>query len=135
MKLTVTTQYETEVKYLQVKAGVRYWEDAEVNDVEDEKGDLIPCRVDDNWSPLIDLETGQILNWKEGTKADIHYKVCDAGAYTLLDEDRNMVKEIDGYVPNLMCPKDTGYGDYIIMDVDTKGFIAKWQPDLSDFDQ
>jgi len=133
MEVTIKTTKKIKVKYLQVKAGVRYWEDATVTDVEDEQGDLIPCRVDDNWCPLIDLDTGQILNWKEGTKADIHYKVCDEGVYALLDESKNVVVEYEGYVPNSMSPKDSGFGDYIIMDVDEKGFIAKWEPDLTDF--
>ena len=49
IKLKIKTTFE--VKYLQVDARVRYWEDAAVNDVEDEKGDLIPCREYDSWRP------------------------------------------------------------------------------------
>ena len=48
-------------KYLKISAEVRYWEDATVNDQEDEDGTLIPFREKDLWEPTIDLETGFIL--------------------------------------------------------------------------
>ena len=62
---------------LRVSAGVRYWEDASVNGVEDTDGTLIPFRKGDLWCPIIDLETGQIYDWPAGANAYIHYKVCD----------------------------------------------------------
>lgn len=132
MKLIVKILKEVEVQYLQVDAHVRYWEDTKVNGVEDEQG-TIPCREGESWKPLIDLHTGQILNWTKGTTADVHYKVCDAGNYQLLDENKFSVVENDGYVPSLLAPKSSGYGDYIIMDIDENGFIQKWKPDLSSF--
>jgi len=134
MKIELTVKKEFEIEFLQVSAGVRYWEDATVNDTEDENGLLIPCRDGDRWKPIIEIETGKIVNWEQGTKADIHYKVCDDGLYTLIDEKGNEVKSIDGYVPSLMSPKENGYGDYIIMDVDENGIIQNWVSDLSDFD-
>jgi len=125
---------EVEVKTLIVDAGVRYWEDAEVNGVDDENGDLIPCRDGDSWKPIIDLETDIIANWKQGVTADIHYKVCDDGTYKLLDADGNEVVSIDGYVPDIMCPIGEGFGDYIIMKVDENGQIGSWKVgDLSEF--
>ncbi len=123
MKITVVTKEEKDVRYLLVNAGVRYWEDAEINGEEDEDGSLTPCRDGDSWKPLIDLENGHILNWEEGKQAKIHFKVCDAGIYTLLDEDRVPVKKIDGYVPSILRPEDSGYGDYIIMNISEQGFI------------
>lgn len=119
--------------YLQVEAEVRYWEDATVNGVEDEAG-TIPFRDGDNWKPLIHIATGRIKNWPEGTTASVHYKVCDAGRYTLLDEEGNAIHSIDGYVPRIMSPKDNGYGDYIIMDVGTDGLIDKWRVTLDEFE-
>ena len=133
MKIELTVKKEFDVEYLQVSARVRYWEDATVNDTEDESGSLMPCRDDDRWKPIIELETGRIVNWEQGTKADIHYKVCDDGIYTLVDALGNEVKTIEGYVPSLMSPKEKGYGDYIIMDVDESGVIQDWVPELSDF--
>lgn len=42
----------------------------------------------------------------------------------------NVIKSYDGYVPEVMCPKDNGYGDYIIMDIDENGFIQGWNKEL-----
>ncbi len=134
MTIKKTITQEIEVKTLHVEAVVRYWQDAYVNGVTDEEGNLIPCRDGDSWRPIIDIETGIIINWTHGIKADIHYKVCDEGTYTLKDSDGEEVIKINGYVPNLMSPKANGYGDYIIMDIDEVGVIQHWNPDLSDFD-
>lgn len=133
------------VKFIRARCGVRYWEDATVNGVEDTDGSRIPCRegtaADNdnlgggNWCPTIDLDTGIIENWPKGTTASIHYKVCDDGDYELLDEARNVVATIDGYVPSLMCPEGEGYGDYVIMEIDGDGRIAKWKADLDEFEK
>lgn len=133
MKAVLKVEKEFEIKYLQVSAGVRYWEDTTVSGIKDEEGDLIPCREHERWCPLIDIDSGKILNWKEGIEADIHYKVCDDGTYKLLDENKEVIKERDGYVPDIMCPTEQGYGDYIIMKVDASGNIENWKPDISDF--
>ncbi|MCK9549160.1 hypothetical protein [Aquamicrobium sp.] len=133
------------VKYLRARCGVRYWEDGTVNGEEDADGSRIPCRegtaADNdhfgggNWRPVIDLDTGKIEGWPEGTIASIHYKVCDDGDYELLDEERNVVKAIDGYVPSIMCPEGQGHGDYVIMEIAADGTIANWRADLSDFEE
>lgn len=135
MKLTLTVKTEAEVKFLLASCGVRYWEDASVDGVNDEDGSLIPCRVGSRWCPLIELETGIILNWTPGKTADIHYKVCDDGEYSLLDPDKNIVLQINRYVPGIMSPGDNGYGDYVIMKVDASGKIADWRPTLESFSQ
>lgn len=132
--ITIKTKEKKEVKTLNVSAGVRYWEDAEVNGTEDVEGNLIPCRNGDNWCPVIDIETGMITNWKSGTVADVHYKVCDDGTYELVDESGVIVKSIDGYVPEIMCPGGQGFGDYIIMKIDENGKIANWHIDLREFE-
>lgn len=123
-----------QVKYLKVEAGVRYWEDAEVNGLADEDGSAIPCRSGDAWCPVIDLDTGIIQDWPANTIADLHYKVCDAGRYALLDADHNEVCVKDGYVPDVMCPTGGGYGDYIIMHIGPDGVIANFDgTDLDEF--
>lgn len=135
MKVEINTPTEVELKTLVVVANIRYWEDATINGVEDANGDLIPCRKGDSWCPIIDLDTGIIQNWQQGVKAEIHYKVCDEGSYFLQDKDGNTVLSIeDDYVPNIMSPKEPGYGDYIIMDIDENGKIADWaNDDIKDF--
>lgn len=131
----ITVPTTMKVAYLQADCGVRYWEDATVNGVVDEDGTLIPCRVGDGWRPLIDLKMGTIADWPPGTEANIHYKVCDAGTYALLDADRDQVIRINSYVPKMMSPGGEGYGDYVIMKIGPDGKIENWRADLSDFDQ
>jgi hypothetical protein len=141
LTLEVTETKRVPVKYLRAECGVRYWEDATVNGVEDTDGALIPCRdpkPNDHlgggtWRPLIDLDTGRIVDWPQGTTAEIHYKVCDDGLYRLLDEQMNEVRAVDGYVITMMCPEGQGYGDYVIMKVGEDGSIANWKIDFSDF--
>lgn len=134
MKIELTVKKEFEVKTLLVEADVRYWEDATVNGVEDENGDLIPCKVGDTWKPIIDLETGLITNWEKGKEADIHYKVCDAGEYWLQDENGEKIVKAKGYyVPDFLAIDDSGYGDYIIMKVDKDGKINNWRFDSEPF--
>ena len=78
---------------------------------------------------------GRIRDWPEGVEAYIHYKVCDAGVYTLLDAEGRTLATRDGYVPDLLSPCESGYGDYIIMNIDEKGQIDKWRFDISDFNE
>lgn len=134
-KLEITVLKKVEVKTLQVKANVRHWEDATIDGVSDENGDLTPCRINKSWTPLIELETGKILNWTKGVKADIHFKVCDDGSYYLLNEEGQIIVSVeDEYVPSMLSPKGEGYGDYIIMDIDEDGLIQDWEVNLEEFD-
>lgn len=129
MELTLKIEQTYDLKTIVVMAGVRYWEDGEVNGVEDVEGTLIPCRHGDLWRPFIEIETGRINNWKHGTKAKVHYKVCDQCGFQLYDvNDKVIYEQEDGYVPKVLCPKGSGYGDYIIMDIDENGIIANWNP-------
>jgi hypothetical protein len=121
---------------LMVSANVRYWEDATVNGVEDTEGALIPFRTAGLWVPTIDMDAGRVINWPQGTTADIHYKVCDAGEYRIKCADGRVLKYNGDYVPDgLLCMGDRGYGDYIILKINEDGIIQDWQPtvDLSDW--
>jgi hypothetical protein len=127
---------EFDAKYLVVEAGVRYWEDATVNGEEDTLGTKIPCREGDAWCPVIDVDEGLIINWTQGTTANVYYKVCDAGVYELQtgDDTRKLIVRKDGYVPSCLAPSDEGYGDYIIMNIDENGIIEKWSFDSKYFE-
>ena len=119
-------------KFLAVEAGVRYWEDATINGAEDAEGSLIPFRCGDEWCPIIKLQTGVIQDWPEGTEADIHYKVCDAGQYWLEDADGVRRWKYQGYyVPSILSPEENGYGDYIILHVFGDGSIRKWNGNVA----
>jgi hypothetical protein len=136
MKFTTTQNVEKEVTHLRASLGVRYWEDAAVNGVEENNDDpKIPLRDDGRWILAIDLTTGQIANWPAVTTASTHYKVCDDGVYSLLDASGTAVAvRGDGYVPDMLCPSGEGYGDYVIMDIDENGVISQWKADLSYFE-
>jgi hypothetical protein len=116
-------------RYIKVAAAVRYWEDARVNGEEDVDGTRIPHRSGDLWLPIIDLKEGRLLDWPTGVEARIHYKVCDAGEYWLLDVNRQRIAKWKGfYVPDdYLCVGDSGHGDYIIFTVGPDGLIPGWR--------
>ena len=119
---------------LKVDAGVRYWEDAQINGMDTpEDGAGFPCKNGDRWQPVIDIDSGRIINWMTGVVANVHFKICDDGCYYLLDANDNTIAEIiDDYVPRILCPKENGYGDYIIMDIDKNGFIKDFDKTVVD---
>lgn len=128
MNATIQKSEQVELIYLEVKAGVRYWEDATINGVEDTEGDLIPCRNGDYWEPKIEIQTGVIINWDKGKTADIHFKVCDDGSYFLYGHGGQLYFSIeDDYVPKCLSPGGDGYGDYIIMKVNEAGLVENWK--------
>lgn len=132
MKATVTIEKEVDVKTVLVKAHVRYWEGATINGVNDEEGNLTPCREGELWCPEIDIDSGIIINWTKGVKAEINFKVCDGGSYYVKDVEGKVVLSIENdYVPNSLIPGS--YGDYIEMGIDENGKIANWKPSLDDF--
>lgn len=118
-----------QARFIEVDAGVRYWEDAYLNGNADTEG-KIPLRNGDSWQPTIELATGRVLDWPAGLEADIHYKVCDAGQYWLQDEGRSRIaKWADYYVPDdFLCIGDNGYGDYIILKIGADGVVIGWIP-------
>lgn len=124
--------------HIELKAGVRYWEDASVNGVdEDNDAPSIPLRRGEAWCPRIRLADGIVEDWPTGTTVSVHYKVCDAGLYWLTDAGGKRVAEWGGcYVPNgILCPGGNGYGDYIIMTIGSDGKIDDWiMPVIKDED-
>lgn len=115
--------------YIEVNAEVRYWEDAIIGGLEDHDGSLVPLRKGDCWCPVIRLADGLVMDWPTGTTADIHYKVCDAGEYWLLDDGRQRAAKWGGYyVPDdFLCHGGRGYGDYIILKINADGAIDGWK--------
>lgn len=136
MKTIIKIEKEVDIKILEVKAHVRYWEDSEINGVSDENGGLTPFTNGDLWCPIIDIDSGIIKDWPRGTIAKINFKVCDEGSYFLKDESGETVLSIENdYVPSILCPKKNGYGDYIIMDIDETGKIQNWNQDITSFQE
>lgn len=119
----------------------RYWEDSTINGQSDNaRNPKMPCTelvewygtLQLAWSPEINLDNGQILNWTPGMKAELHYKSCDENMVKLYDRTGNLVHQYAGYVPNFLCPIGEGFGDYVKMEIDERGFIKNFNPDLSD---
>lgn len=132
------------MKLISIICRPRYFEDSLVSkeneyfELEDHDGDLIPCVniINDrkHWIPLIDIDTGKILNWEVGKSAKIHYKVCDAGDYLITSNEISFRKI--GYVPDFLSINSEEYGDYMIFNVDRNGFIENWNSNfkLNGFD-
>ena len=114
---------------IKVSAHVRYWEDTKVNgEYDDSNNPKMPCADGEYWKPIIDAKTGQIINWTPGIVASTHYKVCDE-CELRIDKGNVTLFFDEDYVPDFLCPKDEGYGDYIIMDINKDGFIKDWTKD------
>lgn len=124
------------MRFIEVDAEVRYWEDGRINGEVDKDG-KIPLRVGDSWCPVIDLSNGQIQDWPLGVTAEVYYKVCDAGLYWLLNSDKQRIAKWRGnYVPNdFLCVGSRGSGDYIIFKVGTDGKIIGWEVPYVDEDR
>ena len=151
MKINIIKPVEIEAKFLKVRAGVRYPEDSEFIEAEndrkvnyisdDEENPKMPfMEVEYDkyghkkfyWTPTIDLENGVIVNWPKGVKVHVFYKVCDDFECTVYDEYDNEVLHYEGYVPDFMSIEEEGYGDYINMIIDENGCMQKWNITSSD---
>lgn len=131
MKAKIKIEKEITLTTLEIKAKVRYWEDTEINGQPDtEDGDNIPCKEGELWKPIINIETGTIINWELGKKANVHYKVCDCCSWSINNNEGVDLIVQNEYVPNILCPKECGYGDFIIMDIDDNGVIDRWNKNL-----
>lgn len=130
--MSAATERRLQPVYIEVSAEVRYWEDANVNGVNDDDGTLIPGRSGDRWCAVIGLEDGAVMDWPAGTTADICYKICDQGEYWLLDAERRRIAKWGGhYVPDDTLCGGKGYGDYIEIMIGADGHVECWrQPDI-----
>ena len=135
MTYEVAVKTKAKVSYLKANMGVRYWEDGRIGG-EADNNDVpqMPLSADGYWNIVINLSTGEILDWPKGTTAETHYKVCDDGVYSLLDHTMETIVTKDGYVPNMLSPDGGGYGDYVIMKIDETGKIDGWKVDLEYFE-
>ena len=151
MKITRTIKTEQDIRYLKATMGVRYWVDCNYSDDNgntwnlnfpdtDEESErikkLTPCVViknigygdGDYLELIIDLDEGKVLNWKDGFCLHTSYKVCDDGEYSFLDKDMNEVVNITNaykqyYVPDFLSIEDSGYGDYVNININGDGSI------------
>ena len=92
----------------------------------------VPCMSSDGiyWSPVIELDSGRIVNWANGVAASVCIKVRDNGRYLLLDANKSAIySRDDEYVPDayLVHSIEPGYGDYIQFDVCEDGKIFNYK--------
>ena len=83
-------QRKRAAKYLKLNAGVWYLDDVKANGIRKDESD--PKILFDETGedvPIIDIDTGQIINWPKGIAANIHYKICDNGTHCLFDDEKN----------------------------------------------
>ena len=144
MEIKVKTIQNINVDEIRINARIRYPEDAATSldgenwTSEDNDKPIMPCLVNENgdwfWKINIDVESGKITNWQKGIFADIYYKVCDEFECDLYSNGLH-VMHYGGYVPMFMAIEDTGYGDYIYINIDSDGQIIDWSFDQDNFDE
>ena len=143
MKKKIKIEKEVDLATAECQIFARYWEDSEINGVNDDASNpKMPCvemvehfyykKPQLAWCPIIDLDNGRILNWSQGNVAKTHYKSCDENVIRIVSAEGEAVKEYCNYVPRFLCPKENGFGDYVIMDIDENGFIQNFKADLDD---
>ncbi len=137
MKKKIKVEEEIDLAGVECWIHPRHWSTSEINGVEDDDDNpqmpLIQEHLGEKaWHIIVNLDTGQICNWPQGTKASIHYKSVDENYIHILDDRLGIVKEYEGYVPNFLCPKEEGWGDNVLMDIDENGFIQDFNNNLDD---
>lgn len=118
--------------FIKVEAGVRYWEDMVINGEEvSPNGCHVPFKKGDLWCPVIRIDDGNVVDWPKGVNAQVHFKVCDAGNYFLLNKAGKVIaSRMDNYVPDGLCHGSKGYGDYIILNIDAEGMIQNYKNEI-----
>lgn len=130
----------SEIKYVRVRAGVRYWEDTDINgESDDDENPRMPLveeiNGEKNWVFDIDIKTGKIKDWPKGTTAETHYKTCDDNTISFIGHNGKVLREVDCYVPGFLAIEDSGYGDYIIINIDGDGKINDFRFNEDDIEE
>lgn len=100
---------------------------------EDDIPDDFPLRNGENWSAMVNVDTGEIEDFPLGIEASFFMKVTDRGIYKIFDDFGTEVSSIvQDYVPHGVIPGE--YGDYVHLKI-SKGIITNWpkNPDFSEF--
>ena len=147
MKVKCKTIQELDIKYVNCYLIQDWWDGAQISkegsdfvEVEEDGSNLpmlIPVTEDmTTYQSLktckafpmkINLETGHIEYWMKGYAMHIYWKVRDQGVYEYIDANGNIIEKLDtDYVPNYLAIGDSGYGDYVIIDIDENGNIKNW---------
>ena len=146
-KQVLEGKLKKEARYLQIsipydkddKLGLITFDDGMMTELECEN-DFTPPMLNEESLRLevvIDLKERKVQDWNtEEGYLRMWAKVRDSGTYTLLDDEKETLWQIDGYVPNAMIPPyNNGFGDYLELAIEYDGSLPQWQskPDFSDF--
>lgn len=125
MKASILKPVEITISAVKITVPIRYGD-------EDVPMDF-PLRSGDIWTATVDVDTGQIREWPEGRGGLFQTKVCDLGVYELFGESGEVLAKLNDYVPHGLIPGE--YGDYIVLEIDSKGVITNWprRPSVSEF--
>lgn len=131
MKIKIIKEIEVEACLIDVDAHVRYPEDIsfEQNDnwcYCNADNPECPCIDGHQWRPIININTGKIINWDAPIKCHVFAKVCDEFKCKIKGLNGEDIINYEGYVPSFMAIEDSGYGDYIDMIVEEDGIIKNW---------
>lgn len=143
MKRKIRVEKEFDIAVAECEVFARYWEDSDIDGIDDDaENPKMPCvsvtkhfhhgKKQLAWCPVIDLDRGCILNWPVGRTASIHYKSCDENRVVLRDRNGDIVKDYNGYVPKILDPHRDVCDDYVIMEVDSNGYIMDFDNNLDD---
>ena len=127
MKAKIKIEKEVEVKTVLIDISPRYIGDDEDDDMPTTTPMLNEGKT--SWVAFVDIDTGKIKDWPEGTSCEFFVKVCDAGTYTLFDDEGCTVAVKEGYVPNGLIPGQ--YGDYVDLKINEEGIITNWPKTIS----
>lgn len=151
MEIIFTKKVSVDVRQIKATMAPRYWVDCKYSEdngntwIEPEKYDVseeeaknhiphvskhdIGYGTNDYWDITIDIETGKIDDWKKDFCLKTWFKVCDDGYYQIIDSEGNIVwdslEEKEYYVPDFLSV-DSGYGDYVTLNIDGEGKIEKF---------
>lgn len=87
----------------------------------------MPFVIGRRWLIEVDIKKGCALNWPKAVRVRVNYKVCDEGIYRIYDSNKKLIKEKEGYVPDIFSQDDTSFGDYVCMSIDDEGLIQNWE--------
>lgn len=124
MKIIMNEVKTYDAKYVRIKLPI--------NDIPKH----FPLVKDEFWEAIVNLETGQVLNWETGRSCEIINNVADEGFFELLDDNlKPITYNVNYYVPNQLIPPTNGYGDLVHLVINEEGLITNWyaKPSLIEF--
>lgn len=126
MKINIKITKEVYAAYVRIVVPVRYDEEDIPNN--------FPLRTGDKWGAVVNIDSGIIIDWPpQEEDKKLSMKVCDEGSYIILDEDFNILKKIQGYVPHELVPGS--YGDYIELEINKEGRITNWETSAKEIEE